>query len=170
MAVKGVKASKKESKGSTPGIEAFREGLRTGRRGTHHLHVTLLGLDLFDTKDLLRQVEEGFSFREMEQFQKNVGISMREIAELIQIKPRTFIRRREGGSLQPDESDRLLRASRLFGKAIELFEGDVEAARHWLSTPQTALGRVAPLTLARTEVGAREVENLISRLEHGVFS
>jgi uncharacterized protein (DUF2384 family) len=32
------------------------------------------------------------------------------------------------------------------------------------------LGDVAPLEMAATETGAREVENLIGRLEHGVFS
>jgi putative toxin-antitoxin system antitoxin component (TIGR02293 family) len=72
--------------------------------------------------------------------------------------------------LQPDESDRLLRVSRVFARAIELFEGDDRAARHWLSTPQRALGGAVPLTLAKTKVGAREVERLVGRLEHGVFS
>ena len=32
------------------------------------------------------------------------------------------------------------------------------------------LGDVSPLEYAKTEVGAREVENLLGRIEHGVFS
>ena len=60
--------------------------------------------------------------------------------------------------------------SRVFARAIELFEGDDRAARRWLSAPQRALGGAVPLTLAKTEVGAREVERLVGRLEHGVFS
>ena len=70
---------------------------------------------------------------------------------------------------EPDESDRLLRASRVFGRALELFEGDPEAARRWLGLPQPALGGATPLAFARTEAGAREVEDLVGRLEHGVF-
>lgn len=87
------------------------------------------------------------------------------LAELAQIPPRTLARRKEEGRLDPDESDRLLRASRVFGRALALFEGDVDAARTWLSAEQPALGGMAPLELATTDVGAREVENLIGRLE-----
>lgn len=69
-----------------------------------------------------------------------------------------------------EESDRLVRASRIFGRALSLCEGDRDAAKHWLSEPQKALGGTVPLILARTEVGALEVERLIGRLEHGVFT
>jgi putative toxin-antitoxin system antitoxin component (TIGR02293 family) len=70
----------------------------------------------------------------------------------------------------PQESERLLRISGVFERAVELFEGDIAAAVTWLTTPQKSLGRHSPLIYARTEVGAREVENLIGRLEHGVFT
>jgi putative toxin-antitoxin system antitoxin component (TIGR02293 family) len=69
-----------------------------------------------------------------------------------------------------EESDRLLRAGRVFGRALELFDGDTNAARNWLSKPQPALGGGVPLELAETEVGAREVEAAIGRIEHGVYS
>lgn len=44
------------------------------------------------------------------------------------------------------------------------------AARAWLSTPAPALANRTPVEVAATDVGAREVESLIDRLEHGVFS
>ena len=37
-------------------------------------------------------------------------------------------------------------------------------------TPQRALGGAIPLDIAKTEVGAREVEQIIGRLEQGVFT
>jgi putative toxin-antitoxin system antitoxin component (TIGR02293 family) len=64
----------------------------------------------------------------------------------------------------------LLRTVRVFGKALMLFDGDVDAARTWLSTPAPALGDRTPEDVAATDLGAREVESLIGRLEHGVFS
>jgi putative toxin-antitoxin system antitoxin component (TIGR02293 family) len=79
-------------------------------------------------------------------------------------------RRKVSRRLTPDESERLLRISAVFEDAVDLFEGDVAAAVNWLTTPRKALGDRAPLTYARTEPGAREVENLIGRLEHGIFS
>jgi putative toxin-antitoxin system antitoxin component (TIGR02293 family) len=47
---------------------------------------------------------------------------------------------------------------------------DAEAAQQWLKTPARALGFESPLHFAETEAGAREVENLLGRIEHGVFS
>jgi len=139
-------------------------------RSLDHPYVLLLGLEPLDTARLVERVREGFSFRELERFRENVGLSRSEIAGLVQIKPRTLDRRKKEGRLQTEESDRLLRASRVFGKVIGLFEGDVGAAKEWLSSPQIALGGAVPLEMAKTDIGAREVENLAGRLEQGVFS
>jgi len=130
----------------------------------------LLGINLLKTEELLNEVAKGFPFSTIERLGRNMNIPIKDLAELAQIGNRTFHRRKEEGRLQPDESDRLLRVSRVFAEAIELFEGDNRAAMHWLSTPQRALSGVAPLTLTKTEFGALEVERLIGRLEHGVFS
>jgi len=138
--------------------------------GYPHRYLALLGVEPLDTMRLLRQIEEGFTFRELEHLQRALALPMERVAELVHIKPRTLSRRREQGYLLPDESDRLVRVSRVFGKALELFEDDAEAARRWLSTPQPALGGAVPLTVAKTDTGSREVEDLIGRLEHGVFS
>ena len=67
-------------------------------------------------------------------------------------------------------SKRLLRLSSLFEKCVDLYEGDVAAAVNWLTSPKKALNRQTPLLYARTELGAREVEDLIGRLDHGIFS
>lgn len=91
------------------------------------------------------------------------------IIDLIDLPRRTLTRRKQEGRFLPDESDRLLRASRLFGKALELFDGDRESAIEWLIAPQVGLGGSIPMDLAKTELGAREIETLIDRLEHGVF-
>jgi putative toxin-antitoxin system antitoxin component (TIGR02293 family) len=66
------------------------------------------------------------------------------------------------------EPDRLIRLAGLFGRALDLFEGDAGAAREWLTTPQRALRYVAPLELGTTDIGATEVENLIGRPEYGI--
>jgi putative toxin-antitoxin system antitoxin component (TIGR02293 family) len=155
---------------ATADVEAFRERISSGKRGGDHVYVLLLGMKKFETDELLKQVEKGFPFRVMERLGRNLDLSMKDLAELAQIRLRTLHRRKEEGRLQPDESDRLLRVSRVFARAIELFEGDARAARHWLSAPQRALGGATPLSLAKTELGALEVQRLIGRLEHGVFS
>ena len=151
-------------------LTRFWEQIESGgwRRG--HPYLLLLGLDPVDTPRLVERVEEGLSYSSLERLRENVGLSRDEVSELVQIRLRTLDRRKREGRLHPDESDRLLRASRVFGHSIALFEGDVAGAMRWLSSSQRALGGAVPLEMARTEIGAREVEALIGRLEHGVFS
>ncbi|MEK7859978.1 MAG: antitoxin Xre/MbcA/ParS toxin-binding domain-containing protein [Chloroflexota bacterium] len=154
---------------SSKDLDRFRLFLRRGAPGPH-VYVLLLDLDTFDPPDLLRAVKRGFAYRTFERFRRNTSLPFERLTELVDIPRRTLTRRKREGRFLPDESDRLLRASRLFGKTLELFEGDRDAATEWLTTAQPALGGAVPLDLARTEVGAREVEGLVGRLEHGVFS
>jgi len=59
--------------------------------------------------------------------------------------------------------------ARLTQRVAEVI-GSVAAARVWLRTPKLGLGGATPLTHARTELGARDVEELLGRIEHGIPS
>lgn len=130
----------------------------------------LLGMEEVGTNELVQRVSEGFSYEVIENFRENVGLSAGEMADLVQINPRTLSRRKREGRLRTDESDRVLRLSRVYGRALDLFNGDLDKARHWLSTPKVALGGESPLDYSRVYVGAQEVVDLIGRIEHGVPS
>lgn len=151
-------------------FEHFLQTIREGEHSIGHPYVLLLGLDVGETAQLLQQVEQGLPYRSLVHFHQVLDIPINEMAHLAQIKTRTLSRRKERGRLQPDESDRLLRVARVFGKALELFEGDGEAARRWFTKPHKMLGGVTPAEMSKTDIGAVEVERLIGRLEHGVFS
>jgi len=151
------------------GLERSRKFLVAGSAGPNS-HVVLLGLETFESPQLLRSVERGLPYRSFEHLVSNTTISSDDALVLVSIPQRTLTRRKHEGRFHQDESDRLVRASRIFGRALSLFEGDRDAARRWLSEPQRGLGGEVPLTLVRTEVGALEVERLVGRLEHGVFT
>lgn len=68
------------------------------------------------------------------------------------------------------ETDRAARIDRLTDAVRALMRGDEQATQRWLTTPQALLGDETPLQRASTETGEREVEQLIGRLRHGVFS
>ena len=150
-------------------LEEIRSRIQSGKR-MGHVYAALLGLRTYEPLELNEKVRSGFSFSAFLRFQRNTNLSVKALSDLTQIRSRTLTRRKEEGKLDPEESDRLLRASRVFGRALELFEGDDEAARAWLSSEQPALGGLAPLELAKSDVGAKEVESLIGRLEHGIPS
>jgi putative toxin-antitoxin system antitoxin component (TIGR02293 family) len=134
------------------------------------MHGGSLGVTASNCDALIRKVEQGFSFKALRTFEFRSGIAISRITPIIGIPERTLARRKASGKLTPDESERLLRISAVFEDAVDLFEGDVAAAVNWLTTPKKALGNQIPLAYSRTELGAREVEKLIGRLEHGVFS
>jgi putative toxin-antitoxin system antitoxin component (TIGR02293 family) len=138
------------------------------RSGKQSGYVALLGMQPAEPPEILRRVEAGLSFEAFEELQKNARFTAAELSGLVGIRRRTLQRRREEGRLDPDESDRLLRVTRLFSRAIELFEGDADAARDWFAAPARGLGDEKPMAMARTEIGSREVEALIDRLEQGV--
>lgn len=122
--------------------------------------------------DVLRtiaRVRNGLPYVSLVRFERLTALPREALARWIGVPLRTLSRRQRQGRLQPDESDRLLRAWRLFDLAVALFEGDRAAARRWLQGPQPGLGGETPLEFATTEIGAREVERLIGRLEHGVL-
>ena len=166
---KTAAAALHEGTETTKDLDRFRQQLRASQPGPH-AYVVLLGLETFDTPALLKAVQRGIPYRAFERFQRNTSLSVDQLVDLINIPRRTLTRRKADGRFLSDESDRLLRVARLFGKALQLFEGDRDATVEWLTTAQTALGGGVPLDLARTELGVREVERLVGRLEHGVFS
>ena len=147
--------------------------LRSGKSGERKRSAERghsLGLPARSALWLVQEVRKGFAYSALVRFQKASSLPVGTIADLVGIPQRTLMRRKAKGRLLPDESERLLRVSGVFEQAVELFEGDVDAARRWLTTPHKELGNHAPLDFARTEIGAREVEDLIGRLEHGVFT
>ena len=117
------------------------------------------------------RVRTGLPVEELDALRELLGITTENLAGRIGISIATLSRRRRRGqSLDPVHGDRLLRFARLFHLATELHDGDEEAARAWLRKPARALDGETPLDRAETEAGAREVENLIGRLEHGVYT
>ena len=128
-----------------------------------------IGLKEKSVSGLIQKVEQGFSYGAVEKFRKHLCLNLKQVADAIQITPKTLERRKKEGKLHSAESEKLLRYTRLFEMAVALFEGDEREAVEWLNAPNYGLRNVSPLKFAKTEVGAREVEALIVRLEHGVL-
>lgn len=130
----------------------------------------LLGIKTADNLKLAERVEAGFSFDALERLGKITGLPLDRLRVAVRITPRTLTRRKKEKKLSPEESDRLVSVSRLLAQTFELFEGNEEAGIRWFTSPNRALSGQSPIEVAATETGTREVENLIGRLEHGVFT
>lgn len=120
-------------------------------------------------QSLVECIREGLPFAEFTALCTLLDLSTEALGGTLRISRSTLMRRKQRGRLASDESDRLIRFARLYGRAAEVL-GSRDAARSWLKTPARALGTAIPLAYADTEAGAREVENLLGRIEYGVHS
>ena len=118
---------------------------------------------------LIEQVRRGLPIAELTALQSGLQVPLEQLASKLAISRATLQRRKASGKLSPDESDKLLRFRRLLSHATEVF-GDATKARDWLKQPQRGLGGAIPLEYAETEIGAREVENLLGRIDYGVYA
>ena len=115
------------------------------------------------------QIHAGLSFRAVQNLQKALDVPMEKLASVLGMSRATLHRRKIQGKIDKEESEKLVRYQRLLKKAEDVF-GDAKAAREWLTNNQAGLGNDVPLEFAKTEIGAREVENLLGRIEYGVYS
>ena len=115
------------------------------------------------------QIHAGLSFRAVQNLQKALDVPMEKVAAVLGMSRATLHRRKIQGKIDKEESEKLVRYQRLLKKAEDVF-GDAKAAREWLTNNQAGLGNDVPLEFAKTEIGAREVENLLGRIEYGVYS
>lgn len=117
---------------------------------------------------LVERLRIGLPMMEFRLLQDLLRIPEEELGRYLGISPATLHRRKKSSRLQTPESERIVRFARLFGLCMEVFETK-EATREWLKTENPGTAGEAPLSYADTEFGAREVENLLGRLDHGVF-
>lgn len=135
-----------------------------------HASSDTLAESAFVPPDVAVAMENGLPVTELTELQENLDLSVERLAPMLGISKATYHRNMlAGGRLKPAVSDRVVRYARLLGKAAQVF-GGMEDAKQWLGSAQFGLGGAVPLDYAKSELGAREVENLLGRIEHGVYS
>ena len=119
--------------------------------------------------ELPNAVREGLPYRSFENVAEVLELGTAELASLIGVPSRTLARRKKMKSLSAVESDRLVGVARVASLA-EATLGSREHARGWLRHANRALGGVTPLACLDTEPGRRQVEELLTRIDYGIFS
>jgi len=85
---------------------------------------------------------------------------------LYRVVPEATYKRRRG-QLKPEESARTERLARVIATA-EYVWNDAEDARRFLNTPHPELASATPIERALTELGARQVEELLWKIFYGL--
>jgi len=130
----------------------------------------VLGKTVKKPDDLAALVREGLPATSVTVLAGRLDIGSTMLSEKLGIPLRTLSRRLSLRSrLTSTESDRMVRLARVFATAVEMI-GEEDKAVEWLQTPNRALGGKKPLDELDTDVGAREVEDLLGRIAYGVYS
>jgi putative toxin-antitoxin system antitoxin component (TIGR02293 family) len=128
--------------------------------------VATLGAVVKSIHDLRLRVEEGLPVESLDAVARHVATNDREAAEIkYRIVPKTTLARRRRLTLE--ESERLERLARITVLAEEVWEHEADA-HEFLHGEQYQLGGARPIDLARSDLGAREVEDLLMKLEYSL--
>lgn len=121
----------------------------------------------WDLETAASKISEGLGAGILATIQSRLHLSKQQLSDLILVSTRTLDRRKKEKKLPPDESERSYRIARLTDRAYQVF-GESEKVAIWFSERNFALGNKTPLELANTEPGARLIEQLLGRIEHGI--
>ena len=112
-------------------------------------------------------VREGLPARSLRSLAERTLTTLGQLQAVTRIDRSTFARRvRSRAKLKTDESDRVVRVARIAALAIEAMGREDGLA--WLHERNRPLGERIPIELLETDVGARQVEQVLGRIEHGI--
>lgn len=119
--------------------------------------------------DLRARRRAGLPYASVDAVSSAYHITSKDLVRILELPLRTLARRKKEKRLRADESDRLLRLGRVAALAEEVL-GSREKATDWLHHPNPALGHETPLRHLDSDLGARQVEDVLVRIAHGVYS
>ncbi len=114
-------------------------------------------------------IRRGLSSAAVDSLAKAMHVTQSELAAVLGIPERTLARRKKEGTLNSEESAKVVRLARVLGRAAETFEG-LDTALDWMKSPNAALSGATPFSLLDTDIGAESVMDTLGRIEHGVFA
>lgn len=98
-----------------------------------------------------------------------LGVTDKEMARLLNQSVATFHRQAKAGRLDAATSEKLLLLARLAGYGASVFQDQAKFNR-WLARPLRLLGDRSPLDLLDSPTGVQLIEDILGRIEYGVFS
>ena len=122
------------------------------------------------SSDLAKATRAGLSVASLDALAQDLSIQRTAVAKLLGISERTLTRRTTSNKrLTAAESDRIVRFARVLALAKETL-GNMEKASRWLQTPNRALEGDIPIERLDTDIGVRSVEQVLGRIEYGLYS
>lgn len=120
--------------------------------------------------DYITMGNEGLTTRSIDELAHALGISRKTIAEKIfDMSVKTLERKAPKERLDKRTSSHAIEIAKVMTHAYEVFQ-DEEKMKRWVSTPNRALNDKTPLALMDTLTGLRMIDDVLGRVQEGVYS
>lgn len=123
----------------------------------------------FSALQLIDRSRKGLTGNEAEAVASSLGVTDKEMAKLLNQSVATFHRRAKSGRLDAATSERLLLLNRLAVHGTTVFQ-EADKFTRWLRRPLRLLADRPPLDLMESPTGIFLIEDILGRIEYGVFS
>ena len=101
-----------------------------------------------------------------------LGVTLKELAPLLQLSESTLHRRRNTPGqpkLNGPASERMALLTSIVEHGLRVYSGNQPALQDWLRYPLGELNGRTPLQALTTIAGFTEVDDVLGRIEHGIF-
>lgn len=106
---------------------------------------------------------------QLNQLANQLGVSLKELAPLLQLSESTLHRLRRQTALSGPTVERVELLGAVIQHGLRVYGGDEEALRDWLRYPLGELDGRTPLQALTTIAGFTQVNDVLGRIEHGIF-
>ena len=130
----------------------------------------LLNVSINSYYDLILLSRAGISKASAESLISFTGMSKKNFVEdILNISIKTLERKQDDDKLDKRTSSLVIEVARVLEHTYRVFS-DKDKAQKWLSKPNQALHGESPLSLFSTPTGLGMVDDVLTRIEEGVYS
>ncbi len=98
-----------------------------------------------------------------------LNLSIAEICAILHISERTWQRYNFNDKLSPEASEKIIMLANLAKHGEAVFES-LKGFNKWLKSNPEILNRETPLSYLDTAFGFQHIDNILGRIEHGIYS
>jgi len=113
--------------------------------------------------------QRGISKVSFESFKNRTGLDYNQLAFLLSVARNTLINKKGEELFDVTISEKLISLAEVYTHGFDVF-GSEDTFIKWLNAPNRALGMVTPFSMLHTQYGRQEVQNVLGRIEWGVYS
>jgi len=115
------------------------------------------------------QIKAGGLDTRLNQLAHQLGVTLKELAPLLQLSESTLHRLRRQTALSGPTAERVELLAQVIQHGLRVFDGDQQALHAWLRYPLGELDSRTPLQTLTTIAGFTQVNDVLGRIEHGIF-